>query len=60
MQRKPFTGNESRKKEEMEEIWRRIDYLKKTDNPSLAEKIAVAKKALKIIEKDERKRELEV
>jgi len=43
--------------EEIEEIKRRIDYLVRTDQISVSDKIAIAKKALEIIEKSETDRE---
>ena len=41
---------------EIEEIRRRVEYLASTDTISLTEKIAIAKKALEIIEEDKVKR----
>ncbi len=43
--------------EEIEEIKRRIDYLVRTDQISVSDKIAIAKKALEIIEKSEAEKE---
>jgi len=43
--------------EEIEEIKRRIDYLVRTDQISVSDKIAIAKKALEIIEKSETEKE---
>ena len=47
--------NDSEKQKEIEEIQRRIEYLINTDQISDSEKLAIANKALKIIELSERK-----
>lgn len=47
--------NDSEKQKEIEEIQRRIEYLINTDQISGSEKLAIANKALKIIELSERK-----
>ena len=43
------------KKEEIEEIKRRIDYLMSSSETSVSEKIVIAKKALEIIEQSKKK-----
>jgi len=47
--------NKSVKQKEIEEIQRRIEYLINTDQISDSEKVAIASKALKIIEQSEGK-----
>ena len=42
--------NDSEKEKEIEEIKRRIDYLINTEEISISDKIAIAKKALQVIE----------
>ena len=44
-------NNVSKKEQEIEEIWRRLEYIKNTDQISISEKIAIARKALEVIEK---------
>ena len=46
-------NNDSEKEKEIEEIKRRIDYLVNTDEISISDKIAIAKKALQVIEDSE-------
>ena len=46
-------NNDSEKEKEIEEIKRRIDYLVNTDEISISDKIAIAKKALQVIEDNE-------
>ena len=50
-------NTDSEKKKEIEEILRRMDYLKKTNHISISEKIAITKRALEIIEKSEANKE---
>ena len=47
------------KKEEVEEIRRRIDYLMSTSEISVSEKIVILKKALEIIEQGKTKEEVQ-
>ncbi len=50
-------NNNSEKEKKIEEIQRRMEYLKNTDQISISEKIAITKKALEIIEKSESEKE---
>ncbi len=45
-------GNESQKQKEIAEIQLRIQHLQDTDQISISDKIAIAKQALEILEKD--------
>jgi len=45
-------GNESEKQKEIAEIQLRIQHLQDTDQISISDKIAIAKQALEILEKD--------
>ena len=47
-----MSEEQENRKHEIEEIKRRIEYLVSTDKISISEKIAIAKRALEIIEKD--------
>ena len=42
--------NDSEKTKEIEEIQRRIEYLKNTDSITLSDKVAILKKALEVLE----------
>jgi hypothetical protein len=46
-------SNESKRQQEIEELARRMEYLNNTDQLSISEKIAIARKALEIIERNE-------
>jgi hypothetical protein len=43
-------NNDSEKELEIEEIQRRLEYLKSTDQISIAKKLAIVKKALEIVD----------
>lgn len=51
--------DDSEKAKEIEEIRRRIDYLLTTDQISISDKIAIARRALEIIEGGKSKEEME-
>ena len=50
-------NNESEKQKEIAEIQQRIQHLQDTDQISISNKIAIAKQALDIIEKDKEQNE---
>ena len=52
-----FLNSDNEKEGEIEEIQRKMEYLRNTDRISLAEKIAITKRTLLVIEKSEAERE---